>query len=721
MTRSRLATLTLILGLVVVAAAAPAAADGNATFPQSVASGDPTPTTMVFWTRAVGSDGAPGDLPVRLEVATDPEITSIVSTRDLVAESDHDGCVKVRVEGLEPYHDYWYRFIATVTDQEVSSPVGHTRTAPDPTVAQPITFAITYCEDYVGRYYNSYVKLLADHGDDLDFVLFLGDYVYETTGDPSFQEADSARKVEFTDPDQAIVLGSGESTYLAAQSLSNYRDLYRTYRSDVMLQRVHERWPMVAIWDDHEFSDDSWGDTATYFDGRVDETEPDRKRAAEQAYFEYMPIGIGLSGNGSLSIGASILWPNTRIWRSLQFGSLVELALTDYRTYRPDHIVPEDAFPGTVAVDQSTLQALLGQTTFDQVKDNFDPYVDMDLLGYALPILRQTATLIAAQAYLMEDPALGQSGSMARAISALKGDISTTYVNALFDAAGLPAPFTPAIQATLPRGLSYLYVGKQTLFNSTGSRYLLLKDSFDLLAGARAAATGGVAEDAFGRQQTAWLAGLLTQSPAQWKIFTSSVMMTPLVLDFTNPILAAMLPEGFPDVLRTRLLLDADQWDGFPQARDQMLGLAAAAGNTLIVSGDIHATFVTDHHNGVYEFTPPAVSSGTFGELVGKLVASDPTLSQIPGLDALVAQLAVLLQVSTIDNPHVPSDILYDRTDQHGFGLVEVTPDALYLTLEEMPASETLHSLYDDEAAVQSLFQETEFTLRDGQLLPGRQ
>ncbi len=720
MTFKRLALVTCLVTLT-LAVAFPAAADGTAYFPQSVASGDPTPSSVVLWTRVVGDDGAPADATVRLVVASDSELVHVVATRDLAAGSEHDGCVKVRMDGLEPYHDYWYQFVTTVGGLEVASPVGHTRTAPDPNVAQPLKFAVVYCEDYVGRYYNSYLKLLAEHGDDIDFTLFLGDYVYETTGDPSFQETGGERKLVFTDPDQAITLGSGDSTYLAARSLSNYRDLYRTYRSDVMLQRVHERWPMIAIWDDHEFADDSWGDTATYTDGRLDETDPDRKRAAEQAYFEYMPIGIGLSGNGMLAIDASILWPNTRTYRDLRFGTLLEVALTDYRTYRPDHIVPEDAFPGTVAVDQSTLQALLGQGTFDAVKGSFDPYVNMDLLGAALPILRQTATLIAAQAYQMEDPALGQPGSLARARAALQGNVSTTYLNALYGAAGLPAPFTPGIQATLPRGLSYLFVGKQALFSSTGSRYLLLKDSFDLLAGARAAATGGVAEDAFGRQQTSWLAGLLTQSPATWKVLTSSVMMTPLVLDFTNPILAGMLPEGFPDVLRTRLLLDADQWDGFPQARDQLLGLAAASGNTLIVSGDIHATFVTDHHNGVFEFTPPAVSSGTFGELVGKLVASDPTLSQVPGLDALVGQLAALLQLSTIDNPHVPPDIIYDRTDQHGFGLVEVTPDALYLTLEEMPATETLHSLYDDLDGALSLFRTTEFTIRDGQLLPGRQ
>ena len=70
----------------------------------------------------------------------------------------------------------------------------------------------------------------------------------------------------------------------AAASLSNYRDLYKTYRSDPMLQQVHELFPMIAIWDDHEYSDDCWGDTATYFNGRISEKNAVRRRNAEQSY-----------------------------------------------------------------------------------------------------------------------------------------------------------------------------------------------------------------------------------------------------------------------------------------------------------------------------------------------------------------------------------------------------------------------------------------------------
>jgi hypothetical protein len=71
-----------------------------------------------------------------------------------------------------------------------------------------------------------------------------------------------------------------------------------------MLQEVQARWPMIAIWDDHEFSDDSWGATATYFDGAVDETDVERKRDAERAFFEWMPMAAGLGSDDTLDFDA---------------------------------------------------------------------------------------------------------------------------------------------------------------------------------------------------------------------------------------------------------------------------------------------------------------------------------------------------------------------------------------------------------------------------------
>ena len=66
------------------------------------------------------------------------------------------------------------------------------------------------------------------------------------------------------------------------------------------------------------------------------------------------------------------------------FGKHLELVVTDFRSFRPDHPIPEDAFPGTVVADQATLVGLLGQATFDA---NFPPglaeYIDVDAPAHA--------------------------------------------------------------------------------------------------------------------------------------------------------------------------------------------------------------------------------------------------------------------------------------------------------------------------------------------------
>ena len=212
-------------------------------------------------------------------------------------------------------------------------------------------FAVVSCQDYAGKYFHAYRKLSTL---DLDVIVHLGDYVYETTADPSFQVADAARQVSFGKPEQALSLGSGAGSYQAAQSLDNYRDLYRQYRADPDLQAVHERFPMIAIQDDHEFSDDCHGDVSTYEDGRVDETSTPRRLAADQAWFEYMPVDLSQAPTQDWDERQP--FPDQlRYYRSFVFGRHLELVMTDLRRYRPDHLVPEDAFPGAVFLEQAEL------------------------------------------------------------------------------------------------------------------------------------------------------------------------------------------------------------------------------------------------------------------------------------------------------------------------------------------------------------------------------
>jgi alkaline phosphatase D len=701
------------VGVIVILCAVAGAAAANDYFPQSVASGDPTPDSVVLWTRAVGPDGG---IPTRvnLAVANDEAMADVVVFRIIDVDAEYDGVVKVKVDGLMPYHDYYYQF----SFAEISSPIGRTRTAPDPASDQPVRFAVVYCQDYIGRYYNTYLKMLLDHDEDIDFIVHLGDYIYETTGDPQFQDPESERKVEFEDTEDAIPMGSGDNTYYAAASLSNYRDLYLTYRSDPVLQQVHERWPMVVIWDDHEYSNDFWGATATYSNGRQDEYDVERKQNSERAFFEWAPIDRGLDADGILDIGADDLYPNAMIYRDLVYGSNLHLVLTDLRNFRPDHLIPEDAFPAVVAVDEPTLAAMVGEA-WPAVRGSFDPYVNMGLLGNSLPILRQTSSLIAANLLMMENPALDFITAVRMGEAAMSGNVSATFVNILYDAAGLPPPFPPEMLAVLPRGISYQIMFKIAPYSSLGSRTQVIKDTFDLFAAARYLETGGAAQEVYGAQQNSWLQGTLLASPATWKVLGHSFMMTPMVIDFTNPLIAAMLPPDFPDQFKTKLVINAEDFNGLPQKRMEVLGLLELVPNAVVISGDIHSTFVTDHQNGTYEITPPGISSSTNAEIVLRVIESDPILGQIPGIEDIIASYGLLLQVSALSPNVSPSNILYQNTWAHGYAIMDVTPDAFTILIQEIPSDEVGTSYYDDPEALDDLFAPVMFTIREGVLAPG--
>lgn len=211
-------------------------------------------------------------------VATDPWLHRIVVASEVIAHASDDGVAQVKLTDLKAKTQYYYRFVYEKAGQYLGSAIGRAKTAPQPQDGSPVRFGLANCQDAIGRYYNTYFAALVQ---DLDFVVHVGDYIYETTGDPSFQGA-TGRGVVFTDTAGAIALEAPSGrTYYAAASVSNYRELYRFYRSDPLLQRMHERFTFVNIWDDHEYSDDCWGDTATYFDGLRNEKNTARRRNAE--------------------------------------------------------------------------------------------------------------------------------------------------------------------------------------------------------------------------------------------------------------------------------------------------------------------------------------------------------------------------------------------------------------------------------------------------------
>ncbi|HEY5972361.1 MAG TPA: alkaline phosphatase D family protein, partial [Pseudoxanthomonas sp.] len=458
-------------------------------FPQSLASGDPRPDRVLLWTRSPGETGA--DVMLRLQVADDPQFQQLRVERELLARAEADHCLRVRVQDLQPGRRYFYRFLRRDGEIWVASPTGRTHTAPAADAPTPaLKFGFISCQDYGGRWYNSLMPLLEEEP---DFVLHLGDFIYESVGDETFQEVGGERSIVFADQAGALQVGKKGGQYLAAKSLDNYRQLHREYRTDPMLQSLLESAPLVAIWDDHEFSDDCWQDHAAYSNGRREEGDRQRRRNAERAYFEYMPVDVevGESGeDGALAVDEERLHPHTRLWRALDFGRDLRLVLLDYRSQRPDHPIPEDAFPGALAYDQAALQRLLPALGLDYAAMAPKLLAYLDLADENWKHLRRPLQRALARAYAGEGIDKRQAVRWAQALSTapmaimVLRDILQRYNAAV---PGFMQAELPAAEGDYPRGLPWLAMGKSKLFTHLGSRYLVIKDSYELLLALREA------------------------------------------------------------------------------------------------------------------------------------------------------------------------------------------------------------------------------------------
>jgi alkaline phosphatase D len=326
---------------------------GARVFPQGVASGDPRSDRVVLWTR-IAPLQPDADEVCEFELATDEAFREVVARGPLLAAASADHTTRVLVTALDPATRYFYRFAA----RGVFSTVGKTKTAPTDDADVAVRFAFTSCQDFVGRYFHPWAAL-ADEGD-LDFVVFLGDYIYETDRTPPARIPTADRQTPLPD---GLPLGEAPDDGTAALTLADYRTLYRTYRTDPDLQKIHAAVPFINIWDDHEFSNDCWQDRTYYFDGaQGDEQRTAAREAATRAWFEYLPV--------DLSFNADAGFPNDIItYRTLRYGRHVDLFLTDDRYYRDAHLIQPG--PPDPAVGKTASNTMLGARTF-VLKEPFD-------------------------------------------------------------------------------------------------------------------------------------------------------------------------------------------------------------------------------------------------------------------------------------------------------------------------------------------------------------
>ena len=276
-------------------------------FTLGVASGEPTPSGVVLWTRLApdplhGGGMDPHAVEVRWSIFADEACKRVVREGRVKATPELGHSVHVEAEGLQPAREYWYRFECG----GVTSPVGRTKTAPA-LGASPETmkFAFASCQNWPNGYYAAYRHMAEGN---LDMVYHLGDYIYE--GDIPKTNARTEEMPDEVRPEP--------------MTLEQYRLRYALYKMDPDLIAAHARAPFVVTWDDHEVENNYAGDRDQ--NGSDPAVFLKRRAAAYQAYYEHMPLRRAQMAHG----------PDAQLYRRLAYGDLAEFDVLDTRQYRSD-------------------------------------------------------------------------------------------------------------------------------------------------------------------------------------------------------------------------------------------------------------------------------------------------------------------------------------------------------------------------------------------------
>ena len=454
-------------------------------FRHGVASGDPDNDSVVLWTRVSEREAA---TEVNWQVATDQDFTDIVRSGRTTTGPERDYTVKVIADGLQPGNEYFYRFIAGPD----RSAVGQTRTLPVGQLDQ-LVLAVVSCSNYPFGYFNAYEAIAED--DDVEFVVHLGDYIYEY--DIDGYGADAGRR-----------LGRMHELAHEITTLADYRTRHAQYKADPGSRAMHARHPLIATWDDHETTNNPWmGGAQNHQDDEGDWST--RREISLQAYFEWMPIRDPAPGMSRADY-----------WRSFQFGDLATLVTLETRhTGRSEQIDfgdfqerlsdPDSAarFYDEVvgAEDRTLLSTEMEAFVADELGKSVDNDTAWRLIGNQTLIAKIVAPLLndpELDAYVdgMSDDALelmqrlagfgtlGIPGNMdawdgypaarrrfydiaktagARDLLVLTGDTHTFWANALFDDANTPMGVELGTTAvTSPRGFGALGEGAANRFDA---------------------------------------------------------------------------------------------------------------------------------------------------------------------------------------------------------------------------------------------------------------
>jgi alkaline phosphatase D len=325
-------------------------------YPQGVASGDPDPHSVIVWTRRPFDNGTRGKRQLlTVEVAEDEAFRRVIAHAQAPVSSAADWTARVLIGGLKPARTYWYRF--TDTDGN-GSRIGRTITAPLPNDPRTVNFAFVSCQDVNEGKLNAYRRMIyederAPAAEQLDFVLHLGDFIYEVVEYPD----EVKTRYDRTIYDVGRIPDGGKfSNFHFPLTVEGYRVIYKGYLADPDLQDARARWPFVAMWDNHEFS---WqGRQSIQQAGGPPQPGQSVKVAANQAWFEYIPARVS-PPSGSLAEFGTVPVKNVKIdkwdenglgiepnnltairsliaYRAFRYGKHLDLLITDQHSFCGD-------------------------------------------------------------------------------------------------------------------------------------------------------------------------------------------------------------------------------------------------------------------------------------------------------------------------------------------------------------------------------------------------
>lgn len=298
-----------------------------APFYHGVASGDPLSDRVIIWTRVTPDDFASPAV-VSYKVATDTSMIDVVSQGSQLTNSSKDFTVKVDVTGLSPDTYYFYEF----RYNGFFSQRGRTKTAPVGDV-DSLRFAVVSCANLEAGYFNVY-RILNERND-FDAVLMLGDYLYEYETGGYSPNANVDREFQ---PENEII------------TLDDYRLRYSIYHMDESLRELHQNFPWICVWDDHESANDAYKDGAQNHNAGEGDWQQ-RKMFSQQAYFEWLPIREKTPGS-------------YEIFRNFHYGDLLDLIMVDTRLHGRDE--QQGATSGNL---NNADRTMLGQDQFQWLKD----------------------------------------------------------------------------------------------------------------------------------------------------------------------------------------------------------------------------------------------------------------------------------------------------------------------------------------------------------------